>query len=284
MKKILVPTDFSVQAEIAIDASIKIASITKSEILFYHASPELPKGWEHWPLREQDKFPESRKLEEILKLKMKDFVDRCLDQKLDSRYLINTGKLVDNIETLVKEEGIDLIIMGSHGASGKQEFFIGSNTQKVIRKVHADLLILKEPIEEVNFKKVLFSTNLSISDQEAFAHFLNWIKVFNLNEIHLLTIDTPGFFTQPRILVQERQQDFKKMAANYNFVSHFMGDLTVDTGIRKFAADLGVDLIVISNYERHPLKRIFSGSNVEMLANHSDLPVLSLDRLRLRSA
>ena len=278
MKKILVPTDFSTQAEIAVDAAIKIATITKSPILFYHCSEDLPMGWESWPLREKDKYPNSKKLMETLEEKMSQYKDRCDQEKLIAKSWIDTGKFVENIEDLIKKEGCDFVVMGSHGASGKQEFFIGSNTQKVIRKIHSNLLIIKEPVKDIHFRKILFGTDLSIPDQEAFSKFLSLIKIFEPQEIHLLTIDTPGFFTQPRILIKERQKDFEKMAFNYHFKTHFVRNFTVETGIRKFSQDLGIDLIAISNYERHPLKRIFSGSNVEMLANHSSVPVLSLDR------
>lgn len=278
MKKILVPTDFSLQAAIAEDAAIKIAAIAHCEILFFHCASWLPADWKEGIAGDQKDDPENATKLQNLRMQMKNIRKKCQPHNVHCQTRISGGQLIDNIEALIAEETFDLTVMGSHGASGKQEFFIGSNTQKVIRKVHTNLLILKEPIDEINFEKVLFATNLSMADQEAFANFLSFIRIFNLKKIHLLTIDTPGFFTQPRILVEERQNDFRDMADKYEVETHFLRDFTVETGIRKFSEELGVDLIAISNYERHILKRIFSGSNVEMLANHSDLPVLSLDR------
>ena len=273
MKKILVPTDFSPQASIAVDAAIKIAKITGSSILLYHCSSEPDPRLKKSAYKVNEEYTGNKSA-----IMMQEVEKKCSAQKVSCESLINSGHFIDNIDSLVAREKFDLIVMGSHGASGKQEYFIGSNTQKVIRKVHANLLILKEPLPQINFETVLFATNLGISDQEAFANFLSFIRQFNLKKIHLLTIDTPGWFTQPRILIEERQQEFKEMADAYEVETHFLRNFTVETGIRKFSEQLNVDLIVISNYERHLLKRIFSGSNVEMLANHSDLPVLSLDR------
>ncbi|MCB0687209.1 MAG: universal stress protein [Saprospiraceae bacterium] len=277
VKKILVPTDFSIQAEIAVDAARKIAHQLRNEIIFYHCSEELPSEWESWPLERQEQDSVHFPKYQFLVQKMQELTDRCSADMLTCTFIIESGNFLQKIEKLVGSEAYDLIIMGSHGASGKQEYFIGSNTQKVIRKVHNNLMIIKEPLSDSTFEKVLFATNLGLADQEAFSHFLKFIKPFQVKEIHLLTVDTPGFFTQPRVLVEERQQDFKKMATAYHCETHFAGNFTVEHGIRKFAGDLGVDLIAVSNRERHPLKRIFAGSNVEMLANHSDLPVLSLD-------
>jgi nucleotide-binding universal stress UspA family protein len=136
---------------------------------------------------------------------------------------------------------------------------------------------VKEPIESINFKKVLFATDLGLTDREAFGAFLSFLKEFKTNEVHILTIDTPGFITQPRALVKELQKDFKAMAKAFNCTVHFTRSFTVEEGIRNYSEELGVSLIGISNLKRHPIKRIFSGSNVEMLANHSIIPVLSID-------
>ena len=278
MQNILVPTDFSPTAKIAVDTAVKMAALTHAEITFYHCATELPPDWKSWPLPEKDKFPQNQKKIQQLTNKITSLKKQCRALAIPCRSIIRTGPFLENIEEVVTQEKIDLIIMGSHGASGKQEFFIGSNTQKVIRRVHTNLLIVKEPIHEIHFKKILFATGLGVSDQEAFADFLSLIKIFKPEEIHLVTIDTPGFFTQPTILVKERQMDFKKMASNVQIQTHFIRNFTVESGIRSFSEKIGVDLIAISNYERHPIKRIFSGSTVEMLANHSNLPVLSLER------
>ncbi|MBK8504564.1 MAG: universal stress protein [Saprospiraceae bacterium] len=279
MQNILVPTDFSPLAKIATDTATKMAMISHGEITFYHSATEIPQDWKNWPLNEKDKFPENQKIMSQLVRKMNSLKKHCKSLGIPCQSIVRTGPFLENLEEVVMQEKIDLIIMGSHGVSGKQEFFIGSNTQKVIRRVHSNLLIVKEPIDEIRFKKILFAASLGISDQEAFADFLSIIKIFKPEEIHLVTIDTPGFFNQPTILVKQRQKDFKKMASNLQLKTHFVRNFTIEAGIRKFSESKGVDLIVISNYERHPIKRIFSGSTVEMLANHSNLPVLSLDKI-----
>ena len=143
--------------------------------------------------------------------------------------------------------------------------------------MHSNILIVKDPLEKIDFKKVIFATDLSQVGREAFNIFLSYLKVFKTTEVHILTIDTPGFITQPRALIEELQKDFKKMAAAFQYKTHFIRSFTVEQGIRNFSEDLGVSLIVISNLQRHPIKRIFSGSNVEMLANHTNIPVLSID-------
>lgn len=275
--KILVPTDFSDQAQIAIDVALKIAQRVKGEIHFFHCAENLPAGWSGWPLRERDEEPNFKKIHDKLKEKIKKMESLASQQGVLYKSKIDSGNFLTAITAYEPTYDFDMIVMGSHGASGKQEYFIGSNTQKVIRKLHTNILIVKEPIEKIDFEKVIFATDLSPADREAFNIFLSYLKVFNTTEVHIVTIDTPGFITQPRALVDELQKDFKKMAAALDCKTHFIRSFTVEEGIRNYSEDLGVSLIGISNLQRHPIKRIFSGSNVEMLANHTNIPVLSLD-------
>ncbi|NND35176.1 MAG: universal stress protein [Saprospiraceae bacterium] len=274
---ILVPTDFSPQAQIALDFACEIALQSEAELLLYHCVENLPQGWTEWPDREKDKDPAQRKIMQEVGEKMQKISVKASNRGIRNQTLISTGDFFKSLSEVMEKHPIDLTIMGTHGISGKQEYFIGSNTQKVIRRVHGNILVVKEHVDKISFKKVLFASDLGQEEKQAFHAFLLFLRFFDTEEIHILTIDTPGFFSQPRVLVAELQKEFSQMAAGYDCTTHFIRNFTIEGGIRKFSEDLGVDLIGISNYQKHPIKRIFSGSNVEMLANHAATPVLSLD-------
>ena len=190
---------------------------------------------------------------------------------------LTTGKFLDDIVKLMEEIKFDLIVMGSHGAGGKEEWFLGSNTQKVVRNVHCDTLVVKYPIKEVNFNKVLFASNLYSEEKEVLEHFLQFIKNFDVEDLHVMTVNTMGFFHQPRVLIMEALKEFQNIASGFNVKTHFYPDYSVEAGIRHFAEEKDLDLVAISNKKRNPLKRIFQGSNVEMLVNHLKHPVLCID-------
>lgn len=276
--KLLVPTDFSVFANSALNIALDIASSQNASLHLMHCSEELPTGWENWPLREQDLNSSASDLykELIAKLENTGTQNKA---NIPCSYTIRSGKLYEAVREECAAEGIDLVVMGTHGVSGKQEYFVGSNTQKVIRKVHTNVLIVKDTHKDLRFDQVLFATGLSIDDRETFRRFLDFIKPFEPGEIHILSIDTPGFFTQPTIVMQEGLKDFVAICekAGFKCTSHFSRDFTVEAGIRHFSGKVGIDLVAISNHERHPLRRTFRGSTVELLANHAEVPVLSMD-------
>ena len=272
MKNILVPTDFSACAKNAAGVAYLLAQRFGAK-LYLFSSLNLPKNWgemteagrlQHAAVQTAIRHSETQ-LSELKRL----FADVPVETVCDQR------NLLESIGKNIREHGIDLIVMGSHGVSGKSEFFIGSNTQKVVRTVHSPVLVIKNPVEKIDFQKVVFASNFSEGEMSAFEYFKNFIKHF-VPEVHLVSIHTSPFDT-PYPVLMEAMQPFEEACKPLVCKSHVYRDISIDEGIRSFAREWDADLIAISNHERHPLKRMLAGSNVEMLVNHSNLPVLTID-------
>ena len=104
--------------------------------------------------------------------------------------------LIDGIHQVIQKHGIDLVVIGSHGISGKNEYFIGSNSQRVIRKVNCKVLVVKDRIKAAKFEKVVFASNFREEELESFLRFKAFIAPF-IPEIHLVYINSNPFFGQP---------------------------------------------------------------------------------------
>jgi len=274
--KILVPTDFSECANNALDAACLLGEKFGAEIHLYH-STDLPEEWEDLPVEIKVKDSVNRALALQVKSKLLNETKKIEAYGLQSQIHYTGGKFLKNIEEIIDENNFDLIVMGSKGTRGKQEWFVGSNAQKVIRYVHLNTLIVKNKIENLSFSKVVFASNLATNDKSSLKRFLEFLKPFDVKEFHILAVDTFGFFSQPSILMLEALEDFKKLVIGIDCHTHFVSDYSTDSGIRNFAKNYNIDLIGISHTSRNPIKRLFQGSNVEMLINHADLPVLCLD-------
>lgn len=269
MKTILVPTDFSVFAGYALDAALQFARRFDAHLHLVHIAqptgqPEQTEG------NGGTKTAAAVSVADRLQQLMLPYTD------INGTSRVLNGPLPKVLATYVDQHGIDLIIMGSHGTSGKHEFFVGSNTQKVVRSVHCPVLILKEPLKSIQFDKVVYASGFYPEDRPAFLAFKDLVK-HCLPEFHLVTIHTSSLFDPPYVLSMDILEDFRALCAPFKSEVHIYRDFTVDQGIRSFSEDLDADLIGISNHDRHPIKRMLVGSNVEALVNHSRLPVLSID-------
>lgn len=256
MKSILVPTDFSECADAAVDAAFQWATKEQATIHLFHSdqtdSPESHQRWSQY----------------------QPWIDQYPGVKVEKHH--SKDKLLDGIQELTQQLDIDFMVIGSHGTSGKSEYFMGSNAQKMVRIAKVPVFIVKHKIEQLIFQKVIFASNFNANEKEPFRKFLSIIKPFNPT-LYLVNIDTPSLFDAPYIIQKYAMDDFAEIAdplkCEVIFVKHF----SVDAGVRLFSDEIQADLVTISNHNRNPIKRIFTGSNVEALVNHVDIPVLTID-------
>lgn len=275
MKNILVPTDFSACATHATNAAFEIAHTTGASIHLY-TNIDIDTQWEFWSETQKKEYPQALQKIRNAKALLSQWQEKATEEGVGFHSHWSGGNLVQYIKQYTKDNQIDFIVMGSHGTSGKNEYFIGSNTQKVVRMVHCPVMVIKNEINSTSLRKVAFASNFDEVEKKAFQYLLDFVRQFQ-PEIHLLQINTSSWFTQPYPLVKESMEDFKAMCGDLKCYTHFYRDWTIDAGIRHLAEDIGADLIAISNQKKHPIKRMFSGSNVEALVNHADIPVLSID-------
>lgn len=270
MKRILVPTDFSVHAEHALKTAAKIAKKNKSKIILIHML-ELP-------MVSNDAVTRAREMPELILFKNK-AVER-LNSILSASYLegIELEKMIQFemafegiIESAIKKE-VDLIVMGSHGASGFQEMFIGSNTEKVVRNSTIPVLVVKE---NTDFKvdNFVFASDFSEAMKEPFKKAVAFAKAFDAH-LHLLTVNTPNNFKSTRV-AKKILADFVADFDLENYSTHIYSDINVEKGILHFANDIDADLIGMSTHGRKGLSHFLNGSISEDLVNHAQKSVIT---------
>lgn len=276
MKNILLPTDFSACAKNATYAALELAAAYRAKLHLF-TNIDLPKNWTGLSDQEQAKDAESMQKIHNAEVLMEEWKQIAAEKDAPIITSWTSGKLVNSIQVYMEDHPIDFVVMGSHGASGRKEFFLGSNTQKVVRSIHKPVLIIKEELTSYRINKVVFASNFHTSERVPFQYLINFVKPFN-PEIHLVQVDNTSWFGgEPYSLVKEAMDNFKKMCGTLTCKTHYFKDWTIDAGIRNLSENIGADLVAISNHNRHPLKRLFSSSNVEALVNHSNIPVLSID-------
>jgi nucleotide-binding universal stress UspA family protein len=273
MKNILVPTDFSPCSKDAASVAYLLAKRCNAT-LHLLTSLDLSPDWDI--LSSVYNMPDNATQERIRKAEVQINELKRWYNDIPVVTICTRLSLILCIEKYRREHGIDLIVMGSHGASGKSEFFIGSNTQKVVRAVHCPVLVIKKPVEDkLEWKKVVFASHFSEDEMPAFLKFKDFIKHF-VPEVHLVAIHTSPLDV-PYPVQMESMKSYVDACSPLECFAHVYQDVSIDEGVRSFANEINADLVAISNHERHPAKRLLLGSNVEMLVNHADLPVLSID-------
>lgn len=271
MKKILVPTDFSKHAEYALKVAAQIAKKDNSEIILLHML-ELPTTG-------NDAISTSHEIPELMLFK--NVAVAKLDSLMHAPYLegIKVSKVIqfelafDGIMNNGKSHNADLIIMGSHGASGFQEMFIGSNTEKVVRNSEVPVLVIKREEENFTASKFIFASDFSAEIKKPFEKVVNFANKFN-SHIYLVNINTPNNFKSTNV-AEKIMEDFTSQFKMNNFSTHIYNDINVEKGILHFAKSINADIIGMSTHGRKGLSHFFNGSISEDLVNHAKRPVIT---------
>lgn len=268
MKKILVPCDFSAPAQEAFRFAIKIAEQSKGEVhvlyildtTFVGRTSDLSYSYVFTAnfLKEME-----TKAEENFKLMWERYSPLTLPVKFRHRI----GSLASDVEGYVRENEIDLVLMGTHGAGGASW---GSNTEKVLRNSSVPVFaVRKAPVRPV--KNIVLPL---VPDQSynKFSEAVKALQAFFGANIHLLWINTPSIFktdSQAQASLQEFARDHKFTHYSINIRS----DYTIEDGIYRFCKETDADMIAMGTHAWKGLVHFFTGSIAEDIVNHVNLPV-----------
>lgn len=275
MKKILVPTDFSEFALNACKLAASIAKKTEAEVYFLHVAtmPTYESGI--LPFQTQQDMAEGI---HILKMIKKHFADlfamdflkgvKCIEA-------VSFDGVYESITDQAKKHGIDLIVMGTHGTSGfVSDYFIGSNTDKVVRMSEVPVIAIKDEVENNTFKHILFAGDFSEKIDQSFAPIKEFAELFDA-KLELLHVVTKGefFYTGP---LTKRMNEFADSQGLKKYECHVFNAESVQTGINEFASMHDVDLICTVTSGRRGLALLFNGSVTTDIVNKVHRPVLTV--------
>jgi nucleotide-binding universal stress UspA family protein len=273
--KILVPVDFSEVSDAAVNLAIDIAKKFQGTIHLYHAA-DIPDDWEYLSIDQKIKDTVNNALAFSARDRLISLKEEVIKSDVPCKYHYSGGKFYDNINEIANTIHFDLIVIGSHGISGKKEWFMGSNAQKVLHQVDLNCLVVKHKLATFDFSKVMFLTSGDTDELPAFKKFLAFIRPYRISELHIASIKLSGLFWEPSIVALSSLEEFKTMAGGYHTFLHYYPDYSVEAGARHLIEELNIDLLSLSYREANPIRRALVGSNVEMVINHLDVPVLTI--------
>lgn len=278
MKKILVPTDFSDHAEYALKVAAQIARKNNGEIYLLHMLelPHLASDGigESNAVGSNAALPEVMFFMEKTRERFNEVISQPYLEGITVVEAIQFEKAFDGIIAHSKKHDIDLVVMGSHGASGFQEMFIGSNTEKVVRTSNVPVLVIKKEEGEFNPQKFVFASDFSDEIKKPFEKAVYFANSFGVH-MHLVLVNTPSDFKSTHA-AEKRMHDFASQFSITNgYTSHVYNDVNVEKGVLHFANSVNADLIGMSTHGRHGLAHFFNGSISEDLVNHSVRPVVT---------
>lgn len=273
MKKILVPTDFSKEAENALKVAAQLAKKHDSEIYLLHML-EIPlQEVDAVVGRGQEPLPEAMFFMKLAHKKFKEIRASDYLEGLTVHETIQTESDFSSIIDKCHELNINFIVMGSHGASGMKDMFVGSNAEKVVRSSDIPVLVIKNHHESFNVNDLVFASDFKNDNKDTYKQASKFAKAFN-SKIHLLMVNTANNFTTTTES-KARIHEFIEGNNFDNYSINIYNDTSVENGILNFSKEINADLIGISTHGRQGIAHFFNGSISEDIVNHAKRPVIT---------
>ena len=215
--------------------------------------------------------PAKRELQRVLKRISKVFPS---NKKHKFYTIVDTNFFIESIRTQVEEKKIDLIVMGTKGASGLKEYTIGSNTGDVITKVKCKTLIIPENARYKDIQEIAFPTDFILSyNMQTLVPVLDILDRTNasLRITHI---------TKENEQLNANQQANKELLEdffdNYEHSYHFLTNTKVEAAIQSFTKTSNIDLMVMVAKNLNYFQQILFHSKVEKISYHTHIPFLVL--------
>ena len=272
MKKILVPSDFSQQARDAYVLAVNWAAKINCEVVLLH-SVTLPTVYDTAYAGVYFDPHYTEVIQGFVVSKFKELKAIAVDLHVPVTLEVMYGDIVHAVTEAITRYDVDLVIMGTSGSSGLSEVFIGSNTEKVVRRSSVPVLSVPRATKLDDIKDIVLATTLEQNQQE----FMNRVK--SLQELfgaklHVLLVNTSANF-RSRVEGEKALATYARHYQLVNYELHFESYYEEENGIMDFSRRINAGLVVMGTHARKGLSHLFMGSITEDVVNHIAVPVWS---------
>lgn len=277
MERILVLTDFSEVANKGLEAAVQLAKqLGGAEILLLNTERSVSgrRLAVSGDITKQLDPEENHYMIELIRVNQKRL------QKLATEYstegvkvspFIEIGPMQDIVDEFLEKRKVDIVVMGTSGENTIEEYFVGNHTEQVIKVANVPVLSIKVSDMLVDFRKIVLATDLSkdaargLKPVQALASKLG-AKLFL---VHVTTGK-----------IEKVGQKIEEYAANNglsNYTVNVVNDKDTEDGIKKFAAQIGADMIAVITHGREGLRSLLTHSVAEDVIRESSIPVLTVN-------
>ncbi len=281
MRKILIPTDFSKNAKNAIDYAIELYKNEACEFYILNAFYTIDFATDTILVPEIGEIA-YKSAKENSEKELKTTLKEIQKNNIYNHNFIIISKfnsLLNSIDELVEKEQIDLIIMGTQGATNAVEIVFGSNTVMVMENVrYCPVLAVPSEVKFTKPKEIVFPTSYNTHYKRRELKQLIDITSINNSSIRILHIEDEKNKTLNNIqkINKELLEEYFE-GLDYSF--HVIFQVELEVALDCFVQSRTSDMIAFINKKHSFLDTIFKSHLVQKLGYKSRVPLLTMHDL-----
>jgi len=269
MKHIIVPIDFSKESLNGLRLALIFANQFKSNIQMVYVQKVVSEMGRVGLEEEHKTATENFK-------KLVDEYSSKLHKGLELSFIIKRGKVYREVVNQAEAFEDTIIICSTHGASGFEEFFIGSNALKIVSATECPVITIRHGSVPHEIKKIVMPIDITADTRQKVPITAEIAKLFDA-EVHVVTVSTvqsEDIVAKLNAYTKQICDYLKEYGVSYKTAS-LNGDNITDVTI-EYALDINADLITIMTEQSKALSNFILGSYAQQMLNKSPIPVLSV--------
>ncbi len=275
MKRILLPTDFSDNAQNAInyalnlykDESCTFYLLNTYTPIIYSYDYQMNAGGYLGEIADVVRDNSIRKLNEI----EKNVKEKFNNPKHHFEIVSSFNLLTDEIKDKLEEFSIDLIVMGTKGATGTKEILFGSNTIHIIQKVKCPVLAIPDGHFFEEPKEILFPTDYKIDYSTKQLELFNTIATLFDSRVHVLNVSHGIDLTE---IETKNKEKLENLLLDVKHASYSVEDQNIPQAINEFQKSTYVQLLMMVNNKHSFFENLFFKPIIKQIGFHLNIPFL----------
>ncbi len=269
MKNIIVPIDFSEESINGLRLAVLFANKFEARLQMVYVQ-KLPSEVSRVGLEE-----EKKKANSVFRKLLAEFSSKMYD-KTKLEYIVKKGKIYREVVNQAQAFEDSVIICSTHGASGFEDIFIGSNAFKIISASDNPVITIRHGSVARDISTIVMPIDSSTDTRQKVPLTAQIAKAFNA-EIHVV-----GFTSSALEDIEAKVEAYTKQVCEYldeqgvSYKKQSMKGSNITMATIDYALDVKADLISIMTEQNDTLTDYVLGTSAQQMLNKSPIPVLSV--------
>ncbi|SDQ98152.1 universal stress protein [Flagellimonas zhangzhouensis] len=276
MLRVILPTDFSVNAYNAITYAVKLLEHSTAVFYIMHAyTPPIYRMDYTFGSPGQFGLPDDQRyqVEEELENTRKRIESEFPNAKHNFVTHAAFNALGDEIESMSIKENIDFVVMGTQGATGAKEILFGSNTVRTIDKLNVPVLAIPSGYRYTTPHNMLFPTDFEVDYNKSEIDFLlNLSKLWH-SKLHILHVAHPDGLTAVQ---SDNKTVLEGKLLERNTAFYNLPDQEIIDAINNFQKENPMEMLVMVKNKHSFIEKLFTEPVIKHIGFHSEIPFLVL--------
>ncbi|RPD98726.1 universal stress protein [Aureibaculum marinum] len=275
MKQILLPTDFSEISKNAIDYALELFQDSECTFHFlntytpviYNYDYQMNTGGHVGGVVDIVRNNSKEQLEALKKY----VIEKYNNPKHKFELISSFSLLTEEIEFLVEKLNLDLVIMGTKGASGLQEVLFGSNTVHTIKKVKCPVLAIPDGFFFEKPKEILYPTDYKIDYTSNHLMVLKNIAKMYKSTVHILHVSSGNELNETE---KQNKDKLDNMLNGIDHIFHTVPDQAIPNAINDFQKTTYIHLLMMVKNKHTFLENLFFKKVIDQIGFNLTIPFL----------